>query len=123
MTAHGLALLCQHLACAPIRDMAIAFMIEKGMAHMRGESRAPQAAARATADPAPAFALSPIDHMEVDDAPSESGLDQIKMIMDAALASKDQYPINLEDVWSAMGYTRKDHAVTALLKLSEEGTS
>jgi hypothetical protein len=85
LTAYGLAIWCQRLKCAPIRDMAIAFMTEKGMAHMRKESRAPQAAA-------PAFAPPPVDHTEVDDEASSPEEDMPEYDTDATMPRSSPGP-------------------------------
>jgi hypothetical protein len=40
----------------------------------------------------------------------------IKKVMNAALTSKEKCPIVLDEVWEALGYSRKDHAVRAIVK-------
>lgn len=40
----------------------------------------------------------------------------------AMLNSNQEFPINLEDAWQWLGYSRKDHAKTTLTKNFEQGT-
>jgi hypothetical protein len=75
-------------------------------------SSAGPAAAMVIEDEAPAAATVP--------DPKE-GLQEIKVIIDAAFASKEKLPVTIEESWRALGYSTKGNAVVAVTKKFIEG--
>lgn len=73
----------------------------------------PQREPQLVVDCTPSYVIPPEEE--------EGPINKITAVTNHALQSKERYPVNLEDVWKALGYSNKTHAVRAVNQLLREG--